>query len=88
MSSEIKAIHVASFLHLSARYIGGARTGEPCGGKTATKPFASPKRARAAARPPAHGVRVISARRLQHRSRALLCRHPLACSRQPMQIRR
>jgi hypothetical protein len=34
MSSEIKAIHVASFLRLSAHYIDGARTGETCHGKS------------------------------------------------------
>ena len=65
MSSEIKAMHVASFLRLSARYIDGARTGENSSGEVALVPVVPRNGARAAARPSAPAVRVIRLRQPQ-----------------------
>ena len=56
MSNEINAMHVASFLRLSARYINGARTSVNFGGEAATEPLVPEGRARAAARPSACGA--------------------------------
>jgi len=96
MSSEIKAMHVANFFRLSARYLDEAWTGDACGGEAAPEPAVPRNRARAAMGPSARGVQVINARCRRPRgravasacSRAFLCMHPLAYLRQPMQAHR